>query len=322
MNYKPKNIIGAPRPKILQTVEPYKQDDTTQVFSIANSTVQVVRLSWSELLSSDYLKDSKNPGVYAIVSTSKKPDVNVEVYVGSSGSVGGRVRSHNSDKRHKGGQMVFVITSTSLEVNATHCRRFEGILCRLTAKQPGVDVISEDEAAFDMSSYDKAVMTSFVPTAIDLLAAAGYPLNDYPNLIVKDVEFLDDHQVIKVLEPAGDGAALSMLEPELWEFAAPEGCLADYTMSGAMTTTGRFVLFPGSEFRMSGTHTLPDDVEVVRQFALANGYLEDYEAEDGRLRLVFPLEVKSPKHAIYVMMKANRAVVDHWTCSSVEGGEV
>ena len=313
MHYAPKTISGILTPMSFKSVESYSAFESATVFSMPTSTISVGRLPWAELSTSKYLRSRSGPGVYAIVSGSQDDDVECDVYVGSSGAVGGRLLSHKQDNRHRNGQTIFVCTSTSLELTSTHFKRAEGILNRASALQPKVQVTSADVPPFKMSSRCEAIMTSLVPQMVELLAAGGYPLNRHPEFVLEDVDFLPTCRAPDPSDPKIYGGALSALSTELWSFSDKDGCLSDYSLSGTMTENRTFVLFPGSEFRVDGDLKLTPTTVRAREQLLASGVLEPTGAADGRLRLTYPVEMASPKTAVYVMLQSNRPSSRYWT---------
>ena len=319
MNTHSKVPVGLPHTSLFINVERHSQYERAVLFSLPNSTITVARTPASELTTSKYLRSVDRAGIYAFVSHPADPNYDSSVYVGSSGNIARRLKEHRHDARHANAQFIFTITSSSMDVSSAHARRGEGILRRLSAQQPRVDVISEDVPPFAMGRRDQAVMTVLVQTMCELLAAAGYPLHDASELIFDEVDFLHKAENLEEVtkktastplpvanEAAATRDALGQLDRTLWEFNAPRGCLSDYRLYGAMTTNDTFVLFPGSEFRVRQDHNLPPSIEAARSRLLESGTLEATGEEDGRLILTYPLEVASPAIAIYVMLKARR----------------
>ena len=54
---------------------------------------------------------------------------------------------------------------------------------------------------------------------------------------------------------------------------------------------------------------------------MASGMLEETGEDDGRLVLSYPIEVKSPAIAVYVMLKASRATSSCWRQQTFGPGE-
>lgn len=262
------------------------------------------------------------PAVYAIVMSSERDAVQSCIYVGSSGNAEERFQKHQYDPRFASkAHTVFLLTTTSLEANSAHMRFAEGFLNRMTADQPHTEVVSQDVPAFKMSAHDEYIVKKIIKDAITLLAAAGYPMTAHTSLILKNIPFMDASDLCDVEREDCAGTTSNELQDVLWEFDAPAGVLKTYEMRGAILLNGRFLVFPGSHYRVDEEHNLPPNLAMTRAKLEAGGYLRAADATDGRLELVFPYEFASPKQAVHAMLKSNKPIEGYWSqtpmgCSS------
>ncbi len=260
------------------------------------------------------------PAAYAVIMTSDAPDIHSDVYVGSTGNVEERFQRHQYDTRFRAkAHTVFVLTTTSLEANSAHMRFAEGVINRMTADQPNVSVISQDVPAFEMGAHDEHIVKAIIKDAISLLAAAGYPMNAHASLILKSIPFLGESELLDGEDEENVSLTPIEIEDVLWEFNASAGVLKGYEMSGAVMLNGRFLVFPGSQYRVRDEHQLPKGLQSIRNRLEWSGYLAQTNVEDGRLKLVFPVEFASPKQAVHALLKSNKPIEGYWSQKPIGG---
>ncbi|MFD0915416.1 hypothetical protein ACFQ14_03250 [Pseudahrensia aquimaris] len=304
----------------ITTVEQVDGVEQVTRFRKPFSHVQLLRVLFGDVYSTLRQLQLTVPAVYAIVMSSEEDNVHSSVYVGSSGDVENRLRRHQYDTRFSSkAHTVFVLTTTSLEANSAHMRFAEGVINRMTADQPNVKVISQDVPAFEMGAHDEHIVKVIIKDAISLLAAAGYPMNAHASLVLKSVPFLDESEILDGEDEKNFSLTPIEIEDVLWEFNASAGVLRGYEMSGAVMSNGRFLVFPGSQYRVCDEHQLPRGLQSIRNRLEWSGYLEQTRAEDGRLELVFPVEFASPKQAVHALLKSNKPVEGYWSQKPMGG---
>lgn len=304
----------------ITTVEQIEGVDQVTRFRTPFSNVELYRMPFASVLDTVRQLQLNAPAVYAFVMTSDEDDIHSSVYVGSTGSTEERFQRHQYDPRFTlKAHSVYVLTTKSLEANKAHMCFVEGVFNRMTGDQPHVKVVSQDVPAFELGAHDEHIVKAIIKDAISLLAAAGYPMNAHIALILKNIPFLDESELSDGAEELDVSFTPVAIENILWKFSAPAGVLDGYQMCGAQLTSGRFLAFPGSQYRVSDKHQLPKNLQDTRNRLEASGYLQSIDAVDGRLELVFPFEFASPQQAVHAMLKSNKPLQGFWSQTAMGG---
>ena len=273
-------------------------------FSEPLTTLHVTRIPFDTIRKIDiFTYVSANPGVYVLQRKSDSLDHKVDVYLGESGNCADRIASHFTPCSGLDFEMAFVISSDGVVLNKGHVRALEYELFPIIGEQPGVRMANKAAPKhFEMTEYDKSLVRRALPTIIELLAYADFPMNNVPNFYVAP-ELFNPFSVTEIPEESADG--LYVLRP------ARSSSYAD--LFGIARKQGDdFVLLPGSQVRMFENGSFRRHVDRIA--VLEKGRLIDVPGSPSYKRLTTQVRCQSARMAASALTGAISSRMEIWEC--------